>query len=171
MDTTVTLEQMLHVASDADATTLQRLRKRGNLIALCDFCADHPEHWQALRLQYFCPELTHYKIAALLNVARVTVTRYLKGIRLTEAECSLPITEYQEAVWQVLSLRRLIAAGDHCAEHPKEWRITRLHFFCPSMSITSIAGILDISESEVARVLHGIYINEDIYESLPPIGE
>lgn len=75
---------------------LKMMRKRGialssnliisdrRLIAAMDQAAQKPKWWVAHRIHFFCPKMTHEKIACLMGEKRESVSRYLRDSLISD---------------------------------------------------------------------------------------
>jgi len=66
-----------------------------------------------------------------------------------------------------LSFRRVVCLADMAAERPLWWRVNRLHYFCPELTISQIAGLTGLHRHQVRDYLRNVEIPEDCYGNLP----
>jgi len=74
--------KMLRKRSIASASRLIISDRR--LIAAMDQAAQKPKWWVANRIHFFCPKMTHEKIACLMGEKRESVTRYLNDSLISD---------------------------------------------------------------------------------------
>lgn len=67
----------------------------------------------------------------------------------------------------IISDRRLIAAMDQAAKHPKWWCAHRIHFFCPKMTHEKIACLMGEKRESVTRYLNDSLISDDVWSGVP----
>ncbi len=91
----ITLADVLREALAIERGGLPLARRRclsfSRIVCLGDMIAANPNWWRCNRLHFFCPELTHAQIAALLGLQPYQVRDALKKVRIPDdAYADLP---------------------------------------------------------------------------------